>query len=50
MTPCAAGVSSCTATTLDALTGNLLRLFGSGPSGIKEPSTATWQDFYPNRR
>jgi hypothetical protein len=45
MAPCSPP-TSCTASTLDQMTGNLLALFGSGPAGILEPSTANWHDYY----
>jgi hypothetical protein len=47
MSPCAPSSSSCPATAMDQMTGNLLRLFGSGPAGVTQPSVANWQSFYP---
>ena len=49
MSPCAASATSCAAPDLGVMTGNLLRLFGSGPAGASQPSVANWQAFYPNR-
>lgn len=37
---------TCPAGMLDKMTGNLLKLFGSGPAGDQEPSVANWQDYY----
>jgi hypothetical protein len=45
LTPCTPGMS-CQAPTMQALTLNLLRVFGVGPVGLTHPSTANWQQFY----
>jgi hypothetical protein len=37
----------CPASTISAITGNLLRWFGSGPAGSTQPSISNWQTFYP---
>lgn len=42
---CAAG-TSCSAPTMQALTLNVLRVFGAGPVGLSYPSQANWQQFY----
>jgi len=47
---CTGGLPTCAAPDLASMTGNLLRLFGSGPAGATTPSTATWQSFYPSSR
>jgi hypothetical protein len=39
MAPCPAGTATCTATSLQRITGNLLWLFGQGPAGAVQPST-----------
>jgi hypothetical protein len=46
MNPCVPASSTCPVPDLDQMTGNLLRLFGSGPAGVEEPSVGNWQDFY----
>lgn len=38
----------CPASTISAITGNLLRLFGAGPAGTTYPSISTWQTVYPH--
>jgi hypothetical protein len=35
--PCPVGV----------MTSNVLRLFGQGPAGQRQPSVANWRNFYP---
>lgn len=42
---CAAG-TSCSAPTMQALTLNVMRVFGAGPVGLTYPSQANWQQFY----
>jgi len=46
LTPCAPG-ATCPATAVARITGNLLRLFGQGPAGKREPSVANWQHVTP---
>lgn len=48
MAPCptTTPAASCPATAVQEMTGNLLALFGSGPAGLTEPSTANWQQYY----
>ena len=48
MDPCPSSIpaSSCAAPVVQQITGNLLELFGSGPAGLTEPSTANWQQYY----
>lgn len=43
---CTPNTAACPATKLGELTGNLLKLFGSGPAGDKDPSVANWQQYY----
>jgi hypothetical protein len=43
---CAPGATSCSSSVMRTLTGNLLRVFGAGPVGVRYPSTANWQAFY----
>ncbi len=47
MNPCAPGTSGCIAPEVDRMTGNLLKLFGSGPAGIAQPSVANTSTYYP---
>lgn len=44
---CPPATPACPARGLDVLTANLLRLFGSGPAGVTQPSVANWQQYYP---
>lgn len=37
---------TCPVVALDQMTGNLLKLFGSGPAGRIQPSVANWQTYY----
>lgn len=46
LTPCTTG-KPCPEAIISAITGNLLRLFGSGPAGTTQPSVPNWQTFYP---
>ncbi len=46
LNPCPAG-TSCPAPLVRRITGNLLRLFGQGPTGHLEPSVANWQTIVP---
>lgn len=41
-----APVSSVATSLMDAMTGNLLALFGQGPAGLTQPSVANFQQFY----
>jgi hypothetical protein len=43
---CAPNTTDCPAQLMRTLTGNLLRVFGAGPVGLKHPSTSNWQRFY----
>jgi hypothetical protein len=45
MVPCAPSTPSCPAATLRRVTGNLLRLFGQGPAGLRQPSQPNWQGY-----
>ena len=45
--PCPASTPSCSAPIMRELTGNVLRLFGQGPAGKKEPSHSNWQTVTP---
>ena len=38
-------IQTCPSKTLRRITGNLLKLFGTGPSGDTQPSIANWQNF-----
>ena len=40
----------CPASPISAITGNLLRLFGSSPAGSTQPSNLQLADFLPLRR
>ncbi|MHB1710088.1 MAG: N,N-dimethylformamidase beta subunit family domain-containing protein [Acidimicrobiales bacterium] len=46
LTACSPVSASCPARTMRKLTGNLLRVFGAGPVGLRHPSVANWQQFY----
>jgi hypothetical protein len=39
--------SPCTSGVVGVMTGNVLRLFGQGPAGERQPSVPNWRDFYP---
>jgi hypothetical protein len=41
------GSSPCPAGPVGSMTGNLLKLFGSGPAGRTQPSQPNWRNFYP---
>jgi hypothetical protein len=47
LSPCAPSVAACPATVVGQMTANLFALFGRGPAGRTEPSTANWSTFYP---
>ncbi len=38
--------TNCPGRTLQKVTGNLLRVFGAGPVGLRYPSSANWQSYY----
>lgn len=42
-----AAAPPCPAGPVRLMTGNLLKLFGSGPAGRTQPSQPNWRDFYP---
>jgi hypothetical protein len=48
MSPCpgAQPAAACPAPALQQITGNVLRLFGSGPAGRSQPSVTNWHQFY----
>lgn len=48
MAPCDASTpaSACAAPAVQQMTANLLSLFGQGPAGHVEPSSANWQQYY----
>jgi hypothetical protein len=41
------GSTPCPAGAVGAMTGNLLKLFGTGPAGRTQPSRPNWRNFYP---
>jgi hypothetical protein len=43
---CAPRTTGCPAQVMRTLTGNLLRVFGTGPVGLQYRSTSNWQRFY----
>lgn len=49
MAPCdpATPANACPAIAVQQMTANLLALFGQGPAGSVEPSSANWQQYYP---
>ena len=47
LAPCAASSPACPATLVQRITGNLLWLFGQGPSGRTTPSVANTQSIQP---
>jgi hypothetical protein len=50
LSPCPASsgatASACPDRVVEAVTGNILRLFGQGPAGRNRPSVANWQKYY----
>jgi hypothetical protein len=46
LAPCAATVAVCPAADVATITGNVLRLFGTGPAGLAEPSIPNWRNYY----
>ena len=47
MSSCTVGAPGCPAGQVQAITGNILRVFGQGPAGLTEPSVANWQTVVP---
>jgi hypothetical protein len=47
MSNCPTTVSTCPTKLVQKITGNILRLFGQGPSGATTPSVANWQTIQP---
>jgi len=45
MSPCPSTDRGCPAPVLRRVTGNLLRLFGQGPAGLRAPSEPNWQAY-----
>lgn len=45
--PCVTTVDFCPRPEVRTITTNALRLFGSGPAGLKDPSVANWRDVRP---
>ena len=41
------GSPQCPSGPVGSMTGNLLKLFGSGPAGRTQPSQPNWRNFYP---
>jgi hypothetical protein len=48
LTSCGSSTANCPATYTRKITANLLWLFGQGPTGELDPSTATYSTFYPS--
>jgi N,N-dimethylformamidase beta subunit-like, C-terminal len=46
--PCSPPTAHCPASVMRKLTANVLRLFGQGPAGHREPSRANWQSVRPS--
>ena len=44
---CSPGTPDCSSATMRTLTANVLRLFGSGPAGLTQPSRPNWQNVMP---
>jgi hypothetical protein len=47
MSSCSGVEVGCPAPLVRKITGNILRLFGQGPSGVSTPSVANWQQITP---
>jgi hypothetical protein len=47
MSSCKATAPGCPAAQVEAITGNILWLFGQGPAGLTTPSVANWQTIVP---
>jgi hypothetical protein len=47
MSTCAPGATGCRPGKVRRITGNILRLFGEGPAGLREASVPNWQAFLP---
>lgn len=43
---CSGTMPSCPAKVVQAVTGNIFKLFGKGPAGKYHPSVANWQSYY----
>lgn len=48
LTECPLAQASCPSGLTQRITGNLLRLFGQGPAGRREPSVANWKSVTPS--
>jgi len=46
MQPCTTTTSSCPSHLVRIMTGNILKLFGAGPTGATNPSVANWSNYY----
>jgi hypothetical protein len=46
MESCKGTLPACPSAVVQAVTGNILRLFGEGPAGKYHPSVANWQRYY----
>jgi hypothetical protein len=46
MESCKGTLPACPSAVVQAVTGNILRLFGQGPAGKYHPSVANWQHYY----
>ena len=46
LSACTGPMPSCPSSVVQAVTGNILRLFGKGPAGKYHPSVANWQQYY----
>ncbi|HET9058676.1 MAG TPA: N,N-dimethylformamidase beta subunit family domain-containing protein, partial [Acidimicrobiales bacterium] len=44
--PCKGSLPACPAHVVQAVTGNILALFGRGPAGKYHPSVANWRQYY----
>jgi hypothetical protein len=47
LSTCQPGTTSCPTAYVQAITGNILKLFGSGPAGLVQPSVPNWQTIAP---
>jgi len=46
LSACQGSLPACPARVVQAVTGNIMRLFGQGPAGRLHPSVANWQKYY----
>jgi hypothetical protein len=46
LSPCSGTLPRCPSQLVQAVTGNILHLFGEGPAGKYRPSVANWQQYY----